>query len=48
MKEMIVPMCMTLDGFIAGPKGELDWIFKESDDIGFWFSCCFGERHSIV
>lgn len=25
-------MYVTLDGFIAGPNGELDWIFKVSDE----------------
>ncbi len=30
-RKLILQMYMTLDGFVAGPKGELDWIFNLSD-----------------
>ena len=26
MRNIIVTMWMTLDGYIAGPNGEMDWI----------------------
>ncbi|HEY1405256.1 MAG TPA: dihydrofolate reductase family protein [Spirochaetota bacterium] len=29
MRKIIVAMQVTLDGFIEGPKGELDWAMKE-------------------
>lgn len=31
MRKVIVSMYVTLDGFVAGPNGELDWIFNVSD-----------------
>ncbi len=32
MRSVILAMQMTLDGYIAGPNGELDWIFGNIDD----------------
>jgi dihydrofolate reductase len=31
MRKLILKMSITLDGFVCGPKGELDWIFKSFD-----------------
>ncbi len=31
MRQLIVKMSMTLDGFVCGPNGELDWLFRTSD-----------------
>ena len=25
-------MSVTIDGFVGGPNGEIDWIFKSHDD----------------
>ena len=40
MRRLIVSNIMSLDGFIAGPKGELDWFVKE----GFMTETEFGEH----
>jgi dihydrofolate reductase len=32
MRKVIVAMQMTLDGFIEGPNGELDWAMKEDEE----------------
>jgi dihydrofolate reductase len=32
MRKLILKMSMSLDGFVAGPNGELDWIFRTADD----------------
>ncbi len=32
MRKVIVAMQVTLDGFIEGPNGELDWAMKEDDE----------------
>jgi dihydrofolate reductase len=32
MRKIIVTMWMTLDGFIAGPNGEMDWVGESYDD----------------
>lgn len=31
MRKLILQMQVSLDGFVAGPKGELDWIFADFD-----------------
>jgi len=31
MRKLILKMSMTLDGFVAGPNGEIDWLFRTSD-----------------
>jgi dihydrofolate reductase len=31
MRELILQMQYTLDGFVSGPNGELDWIFPDLD-----------------
>jgi dihydrofolate reductase len=32
MQNLVLKMSMSLDGFVAGPNGELDWIFGGFDD----------------
>ncbi|MBW8733718.1 MAG: dihydrofolate reductase family protein [Asticcacaulis sp.] len=32
MRKLILGMFMSLDGFVSGPNGEADWIFKAGDD----------------
>lgn len=32
MKKVILQMQLTLDGFVAGPKDELDWMTRNGDD----------------
>jgi dihydrofolate reductase len=32
MKKLKLQMQITVDGFVAGPKGELDWMTREKDD----------------
>ncbi len=32
MRKLIMKMSITIDGFVAGPKGETDWIFRSSDE----------------
>jgi dihydrofolate reductase len=32
MRKIIVTMWVTLDGFIAGPSGEMDWVGQLYDD----------------
>jgi dihydrofolate reductase len=32
MRQLILQMSMSVDGFVAGPNNELDWIFKSLDD----------------
>ncbi|PYF77423.1 dihydrofolate reductase family protein [Pedobacter nutrimenti] len=31
MRKLIMKMSVSVDGFVGGPNGELDWIFKSSD-----------------
>src|SRR3954452_14647428 len=32
MRKLILKMSMSLDGFVAGPNGETDWLFRLQDD----------------
>lgn len=34
MRKLILKMSMSVDGFVGGPNGEIDWIFKSSDAAG--------------
>jgi hypothetical protein len=37
MRKLILKMNITLDGFVGGPNGEIDWIFKTmSEDAKRW------------
>jgi len=35
MRKIVLPMMMTLDGFVAGPNGEMDWL-PPFDDGALW------------
>ena len=32
MRQLVLQMQITVDGFVAGPNGENDWVFKTLDD----------------
>ena len=32
MRKLIMKMSITVDGFVGGPNGEKDWVFKSSDE----------------
>lgn len=32
MRKLIMKMSITVDGFVAGPDGEKDWLFRSSDE----------------
>ncbi|HEX3771013.1 MAG TPA: dihydrofolate reductase family protein [Polyangiaceae bacterium] len=32
MRKLVLKMSMSIDGFVAGPNGEIDWMFKTRDD----------------
>jgi dihydrofolate reductase len=32
MRKLVLKMSMSIDGFVGGPNGELDWMFKSLDD----------------
>lgn len=36
MKELVLAMAMTLDGFVGGPGGENDWIFSGDQEAIAW------------
>jgi len=33
-KELILKMSMSVDGFVGGPNGEIDWMFPTMSDAG--------------
>ena len=32
MRKLILGMFVSIDGFVSGPNGEVDWIFRHGDD----------------
>lgn len=32
MRKLILRMSISIDGFVGGPNGEIDWIFKSTDE----------------
>ncbi|WP_426701531.1 dihydrofolate reductase family protein [Rhodanobacter sp. Col0626] len=36
MRELILKMSMSLDGFVAGPKGEAEWVFGADEEAKAW------------
>jgi dihydrofolate reductase len=32
MRKLMMKMSMSIDGFVGGPKGEKDWVFRSSDE----------------
>jgi dihydrofolate reductase len=32
MRKLVLKMSVSVDGFVAGPNGELDWIFRSMDE----------------
>jgi dihydrofolate reductase len=32
MRKLIMKMSLSVDGFVSGPNGEKDWVFKSSDE----------------
>lgn len=37
MRKLILKMSVSIDGFVAGPDGEVDWIFSSIDeDVSEW------------
>jgi len=36
MRELVLKMSMSLDGFVAGPKGEADWVFGADPEAKAW------------
>jgi Dihydrofolate reductase len=47
MRKIILDLAVTLDGFIEGPDGEIDWI-DASQDPGDTFENTFGELLSRI
>ncbi|MFT3754102.1 MAG: dihydrofolate reductase family protein [Paludibacter sp.] len=37
MRKLILKMSVSADGFVGGPNGEIDWIFRSmGEDVGAW------------
>ena len=34
MRRLILKMSVSIDGFVAGPNGEVDWMFRSRDEGG--------------
>ena len=36
MRKLVLKMSVSVDGFVSGPNGEVDWIFKTGDGATEW------------
>jgi dihydrofolate reductase len=36
MRELILKMSVSVDGFVGGPAGEIDWVFGSDDEARAW------------
>lgn len=36
MRELKLTMSVSLDGFVSGPRGEIDWIFSGDQEAMAW------------
>lgn len=49
MSRLVLKMSMTLDGYVAGPEGEMDWAARTSDPDGkAWVGQTLGEAGAHV
>ncbi|MHA4807475.1 dihydrofolate reductase family protein [Flavitalea flava] len=49
MRKLIMKMSLSVDGFVAGPNGKNDWIFKNSDEASReWSVAQFREAGLII
>ncbi|HWB26812.1 MAG TPA: dihydrofolate reductase family protein [Chitinophagaceae bacterium] len=49
MRKIIVSMNITLDGFMAGPGGELDWhLEKWTEDMAEWFGMQLSNADTLL
>ena len=48
MRKLVLKMSMTLDGFVCGPNGEMDWFMKtRSDDGAAWTAEKIGQGRGL-
>jgi len=44
MRKLVLKMSITLDGFVGGPNGEIDWILRDANDqVIDWLLDTLGE-----
>jgi hypothetical protein len=44
MRKLVLKMSITLDGFVGGPNGEIDWILRDTNDQAIdWLLDTLGE-----
>ncbi|MEJ7644832.1 MAG: dihydrofolate reductase family protein [Chryseolinea sp.] len=48
MRKLIMKMSLSLDGFVAGPNGEADWIFKSSDEKSLSWSAGLAWEAGVI
>ena len=48
MRKLIMKMSASLDGFVGGPNGENDWIFRSSDEESSAWSLGAVQQASVL
>ena len=48
MRKLIMKMSLSVDGFVAGPDGKADWIFKNSDETSRAWSVAQSREAGLI
>jgi dihydrofolate reductase len=48
MRKLIMKMSVTVDGFVTGPNGKTDWMFKNSDEESRAWSVAHSQEAGLV
>jgi dihydrofolate reductase len=49
MRKLIISMNLSLDGYLSGPRGELDWHFESwNEAMGYWLLEQLNEADTIL
>ena len=48
MRKLIMKMSLSIDGFVAGPDGKADWIFRNSDETSRAWSVAQSREAGLI
>jgi len=48
MRKLIMKMSLSIDGFVAGPDGKADWIFRNSDETSRAWSAAQSRKAGLI
>jgi dihydrofolate reductase len=48
MRQLVLQMQVSVDGFVGGPNGELDWVFRSMDATAWIVEHVWKAGHHIM